>query len=250
MSRSASHATIPPSHFESLAANEQAYFWHRLRVRWAERLIRRAFADPQSLAVVDVGCGTGGFISALHHRLKFRDVRGVDTSSHATTLAGRHGIEVQQIDPADYHLPPGTDLVLLMDVIEHVEDDTALLARTLNDLGPNGRVIISVPAFPQLFSDWDRFLGHFRRYRKADMRRLVGRAGGDVETLSYAFSFLYPAAVMRRSVPASDDQCEFPPVSAWLGGLLYGFGAFELAVSRVIPIPFGTSLFAVVRRAP
>ena len=90
------------------------------------------------------------------------------------------------------------DLVLLMDVLEHVEDDVGLL-KTYADKVPSGaQFLISVPAFQFLWSGHDVFLEHKRRYRLKDMESVVRQAGLKVEKGAYYFAAVFPIAAALR----------------------------------------------------
>jgi hypothetical protein len=90
-------------------------------------------------------------------------------------------------------------LVLLMDVIEHIEDDTGFLTglRARPYLDRETRLLITVPAFQSLFSSHDTFLGHYRRYSTASLRRLIERSGFKVLDIVYFFGSLLPVRVLQ-----------------------------------------------------
>ena len=91
------------------------------------------------------------------------------------------------------------DLVLMLDVLEHVEDDrAALLDAVLNFLAPGGRLLVSVPAGPGLFSRHDELLGHKRRYAPARLGALVDEVGLAVVDQGQLFaSLLVPRAMTK-----------------------------------------------------
>ena len=142
--------------------------------------------------VLDVGSGDGYLVQALHQALRFRDVIAQDihlTDALAAELR-RPGVEfVRELTDPNYR----ADLILLMDVLEHVESPVEFLARLARErLSPGGRVVITVPAFQQLFTDHDRALKHFRRYDRAQLVREVQDAGLAVLDSGYLFASLLP----------------------------------------------------------
>jgi 2-polyprenyl-3-methyl-5-hydroxy-6-metoxy-1,4-benzoquinol methylase len=240
---------VPASHFLRLAEAEATHFWSRSRLNWAEDFIRARFPDPTRLNVVDYGCGTGGFLHILRERLGFRSALGLDVSDDAIAHAHRLRGDYRVLTDGP-PLPAETMLVTLMDVLEHVEDDSGVLARLLRDIAPGGAVLVSVPAHPALYSSWDRDLGHFRRYSKSKLVASVGRAGGRVERITHAFSYLWPAAWMRRFGRSHYQvECAFPRVPPLMNAALMGLNGIERGLSGAIPVPFGTSLFALVGRS-
>jgi SAM-dependent methyltransferase len=128
--------------------------------------------------------------------------------------------------------PPGPfDLVLLLDVVEHLPDDRAFLREIAGDVRPGGRVIASVPAWMALYSSHDRALGHFRRYRPAELRALLEASGLVVERAGGLFhSLLLPRALVKlgeraRGVRSRPAPAEVPSradtgLRSWRGGPL------------------------------
>lgn len=89
-------------------------------------------------------------------------------------------------------VPNGTfDCVLLLDVLEHVEDEEIFLISILEKLNKNGKLLITVPAFQFLFSSHDRFLKHHRRYNKKDIEKLLTKQGIIIEEIFYFYFSLY-----------------------------------------------------------
>ena len=149
------------------------------------------------------------------------------------------------------------DLVLLLDVLEHVEDDEGFLAGAVVPLmAPGGTAVVSVPAHPALFSDHDRMLQHHRRYRPADLRGLLARHLELIDRGSVFASLLAPRAV---SVLAERAGRHHDPtgVGAWTAGpaltaaLTAVLDADATATAglsrRGLPVP-GLSTWAVGRR--
>lgn len=244
-------AEIPAAHYDSLAQHELAYWWHLSRVNWAEKIIRKACPDPTALEVLDFGCGTGGFLHLLKERLGFRSCMGVDASAQAVKRARRLGDHYRLIDPAGFRPPASTDLVLLMDVLEHVEDDEGFLAGLLECLKPGALVLISVPAFPGLYSEWDRGLGHYRRYTKTSMRTLADECAAAIRFSSYVFTYLAPVLLLRRVLmrpTSTEGGCDFPPLSNFLNRLLLAFNRVEMFCGDFLSYPFGASIFCLIER--
>lgn len=144
------------------------------------------------------------------------------------------------------------NLVLLMDVIEHVDDDVALLREYSEKSLPEATMLISVPAFQWLWSAHDVFLGHRRRYTLAHLERSVRNAGLEVVSACYYYGGVFPLAaivrLLRRGTPQgghphSDLRRHSPLVNA----ILYRVCRTELAVMKRNRA-FGLSIFCVARR--
>ena len=110
--------------------------------------------------------------------------------------------------------PSGADLVLLMDVLEHVDDDVGLIRSSMQGAAPGAFAVISVPAFPSLFSAHDRFLEHKRRYRMRTLENVVRAAGLNVVTARYFFAMILPLVatlrLLERAGPAKSSLVPHP----------------------------------------
>lgn len=110
--------------------------------------------------------------------------------------------------------PSDADLVLMMDVLEHVDDDVGLVRASMQGAAPGAFAVISVPAFPSLFSAHDRFLEHKRRYRLRSLEGVVRAAGLKVITARYFFAMILPLVatlrLLEKSVPAKSSLMPHP----------------------------------------
>jgi SAM-dependent methyltransferase len=157
--------------FQLHAEIEQRHWWFVGRRRIMRRLIDAVLAPPAM--VVDVGCGTGANIAALADSYT---CVGIDTSVEAIRLARRRFPQVRFIAgraPEDLGgLIHQANLFLLMDVLEHIDDDVAMFSELLAAAAPGSYFLVTVPADPSLWSAHDESFGHRRRYDRAGLRRL------------------------------------------------------------------------------
>ena len=134
----------------------------------------------------------------------------------------------------------------MLDVLEHVDDPVAVL-RDLHSLAvPGASLIVTVPAFRFLWSEWDRVLGHKTRYTIRQLRADLLAAGWRTSSVRYIFNFMFFPAffrslLLRRSIARS----EFPRVPPLLNEILIAWHDFE---SHVPGIPFGTSILGTALR--
>jgi SAM-dependent methyltransferase len=218
---------------------------------------------PDSGTVLDVGCGTGGNISAFsprHRRI------GVDPSPTAISLARGKSRDVEFIcgaAPTDVVEALGAaDLVLLTDVLEHVEEDRKLLAGLAGGMKEGATLIITVPAEPRLWSPHDTAHGHYRRYTSETLARLWG--GLPLHPLLFAplNRRLYPvvrslrflARILRRSVGSAGTDLSLPPrpLNQLLRKVFSGEGkrlSRALTKGQNPPNGPGVSLIALLRRS-
>ena len=159
--------------------------------------LRRLLGDQPPRSILDVGAGSGTFSRDLLVRTPAREALCVDTgyeSDRDETVSGKPLRFRRECGDVD------ADVLLLMDVLEHVGDDRALLADSVAKVPRGARVVITVPAFRFLWSGHDVFLGHERRYTLRQVETLARSVGLDVRVGAYYFGVVLPIAAARRLV--------------------------------------------------
>lgn len=238
--------------YEEMFRIEDAHWWYVAKQRIVASLIARYAPHPGRLNIADLGCGCG----AMLNRLKAdHDVAGVDPSPLAIRFSARRGLNVLEGSfPDRIPLEPAAfDLALLLDVIEHLEDDVAGLRAAARVVRPGGKLIITVPAYQWLWSDWDTLHHHYRRYNRSTLQQSLVNAGLRIELLSYANTTLFPLAatarllhkLRRTKLETADMKIPPAPVNAVFRGI-YGF---ERHLLGRLPMPFGLSVVAVAQVA-
>ncbi|MBI4227786.1 MAG: class I SAM-dependent methyltransferase [Candidatus Omnitrophica bacterium] len=242
--------------YDELYAQELTHWWHvgkRERIiGLLERFRPAPAAGSNGWRALDIGCGTGGFLAAL---ARLGPAVGMDQAPEALAYCRRRGLpELIQHDLAQCPWPVADgafDAITALDVVEHVDDDAAVVAEIARALRPGGLAVISVPSFRWLWSYWDEQLGHRRRYTKPQLTSLMGRAGLRVVWSSYAECATLPGIAglrwwkqrrLRRGRPVGSDNAPLPP---WLNGMLVRYGRMENWWARRLPLPWGTSVAAV-----
>lgn len=172
-----------------------AHWYYRAKFGLLSRHLERARV-PIDGAIADVGCGLGLFLRMLKRAGRPAEkLTGVDI-----------GFSEARTDPVDHFTihptwPSGMsyDAVLMMDVLEHCPDDTAVLCDATDHLKPGGTLFVTVPAFRALWSAHDVFLKHCRRYNRRELGDLIAREPRlKVESLHYFYGLLFPAAALQR----------------------------------------------------
>ncbi|HXC17167.1 MAG TPA: class I SAM-dependent methyltransferase, partial [Holophagaceae bacterium] len=157
--------SYPLGAHEELHQLEDGHFWFEGRNRLILWAIRRYFPDAARL--LEIGCGTGFVLRGIRDALPSAEVSGSEifTSglSYASHRAG--GAALFQMDARRIPFRNHFDLIGAFDVIEHIEDDEAVLSEMLRALRPGGGVLLTVPQHRWLWSPVDVFAGHARRYR-------------------------------------------------------------------------------------
>ncbi|WP_285274605.1 class I SAM-dependent methyltransferase [Halopseudomonas bauzanensis] len=172
--------------------------------------MQRFLGDINPSSILDVGAGSGFFSRALLDHSDATEAWCVDISypqdhdaqSGSKSIHFRRSVE--QLD---------SDLVLLMDVLEHVEDDVGLLADYVAKVPSGAHFLISVPAFQFLWSDHDVFLEHYRRYRLHEIEDVAQKAGLKVLRGSYYFGAVFPIAATLRLLERGRGATERQPRS-------------------------------------
>lgn len=159
--------------FQLHAEIEGRHWWFVARRRIVRRLVGRVLPPSPETTIVDVGCGTGANVAAFAD--EYRCV-GIDTSDEAIRFARERFPAVRfLVGRAPGDLGPIVSearLLLLMDVLEHVEDDFAMLSELLASLEPGSHLLVTVPADPSLWSEHDESFGHYRRYERGRLVRV------------------------------------------------------------------------------
>jgi len=236
--------------YPQMAALEQQHWWFVARRQIIERRLQQLHL-PANATILEAGCGTGGNLDML---ARHGQVWAMELNAEARVFASRHqgatvaaGALPDQIPFA----PQQFDLIVLLDVLEHLEDDQAALLALRQRLKPGGRLLLTVPAFPLLWSEHDTRHHHYRRYRRPSLRDGLVRAGFRLDKLSYFNFWLFPAVLAARLLQralgraAQDDLALSPP---WLNGLLRGLFGSERYLLDYVSLPVGVSLLAVAQR--
>jgi SAM-dependent methyltransferase len=240
--------------YDELHRVEQTHWWFRARRRIVWSLVER-FVSPepgQRLKICELGCGTGGNLVEIADK---HDLIGVECSPHALEYARQKlGDRVRSgWLPNGIDLPPASfDVVMLTDVLEHIEDDAASARRALQLLRPGGIVVATVPAYQWLYSPRDTHHHHFRRYGKRQFAKLWSSNQAETLLLSHYNTLLFPPAAAVRVASkilrnrTKQGDLKLPP--RVLNNLLARMMGSEANLLGRMPLPFGLSLIGVVRK--
>jgi SAM-dependent methyltransferase len=233
----------------SMLEADEEHWWYRGRRRVLrsalDRLPLGADAD-----ILDAGCGSGRTMQEL---ARYGRVVGVDASETALRTArerGRANVRLGGIEALPFP-DDAFDLITCLDVLEHLPDDRAALAELRRVCRPEGWLVVTVPAYPRLWSAHDVVNHHYRRYRRRELRAAAVHAGWKHERDTHFNALLLaPAAAVRRltrsrSDTQSSDLTRTPPA---LNALLELPLALEARfLRRGGRLPAGLSLLAVLR---
>jgi 2-polyprenyl-3-methyl-5-hydroxy-6-metoxy-1,4-benzoquinol methylase len=239
----------------TVAMHNEYFFNANIDHFWISRrfLVARRLADQEltsAARIAEFGCGNG----VLQRQMELRyghSVDGFDLNDFAlqSNISRSSGVYCYDIHARRPEYREYYDLILLFDVLEHIEDEGGFLESLLFHLRPSGSVLINVPAGQYLYSRYDKAQGHCRRYSAAYLRRVVESSGLRVEACTYWGVPMVPLLLLRRilSYRQSDQEAMqkgFRPPSDTANTLLG-------LLSRCEPVPHGvagTSVMMLARK--
>jgi SAM-dependent methyltransferase len=238
-------------HLRELIELEESYWWHDAKRRLVIELLQAYAPQPPGLIIEG---GIGSSRTLLEFKKLGYEVAGLDLMPEAVAHAHSRGIlnakRHDLLQPWPFERA-SAQAVVLLDVIEHISDPVTALSLAREVLAPNGILILTVPAYPWLYSSWDKILGHYRRYTPQSLCSETTAAGFQAEFRSYWNSFTLPAACAVRTVqrlrPPRGQRAEFPRVGELANRLLRGMAAVERWWLRRASVPAGLSLVGVYR---
>ena len=233
--------------YERMAEIDRDHWWFVGRRRILTGLLERWRPRKDALKILEVGCGTGGNIAMLQ---QFGTVDAIEPDDYARAFAAeRTGVEIKggylpDVPLKDAHY----DLIVLLDVLEHIPDDRGALEALRPKLAPGGRLVLAVPAMPSLWSGHDVAHHHQRRYTKSTLEAVVKAAGFHTLRRTAFNTLLLPAIVGVRWLNKAlgrkgGDEDRIPPAPV-NGFLTWLFGAERHVAVRGL-FPAGVSIALV-----
>jgi len=235
-----------------MAAHEDRHWWFVGRRAVIDRLIR-SMKLPQRARILECGCGTGGNLYLLGTH---GEVVAFEPNEAARDFAKGKGSGVEILFGELPGRPEGLDgdfdLVVALDVLEHIQDDKAAFDSMLDLVRPNGTLLVTVPAIKRLWGQHDYRLHHVRRYDRNELLALVDPARADVLFVGSFNLLLLPIAVVFRVLETilgrslgNQEVMPARPVNRVLAAI---FSAERAIVTRRLPV--GLSIAMIVRRIP
>ena len=244
-----------PAHFSELARLEARNFWFRERNRLIGWALRRYF--PRARRMLEIGCGTGFVVAGLAAAAPALAIEASEAHVDGLALAAQRvpGAQFYQMDARAVPFAEEFDVVAAFDVIEHIEDDTAVLREMRRAARPGGGILLTAPQHPSLWSEFDARAKHVRRYTARELRDKVGAAGFEILRMTSFVSLLLPLLALsrlaRRAPRGGCDALAELRIAGWLNAMLGAVLACERGFIRAgLDFPAGGSLLVVAGRPP
>jgi len=223
------------------------HWWWRVREEILLEKIRNILGDRTNARILDVGCGAGLFFDALE---SFGHVEGIESDATAVGQSGkwRSRIVVGELDDS-YEPASSYELIVMLDVIEHLTDPDRVLRRAARILAPRGHLLVTVPAFNWLWTAHDDLNHHVTRYTARGIRDAFERAGLATVESGYLFqSLVLPKLLVRlkESIRPRPFRVPTTPATA-VNNAVQTWFRMEHAVAGWLP--FGGSVMAIATKA-
>lgn len=238
--------------YEYFNAIEERHWWFRARRQIVLRLIDRYRKQKGTARVLDVGCGTGATLKAL---AAYGTLTGLDKNAKAVEYSKKRVPEAKVIQGSFPGGVPGKqfDIITILDVLEHLDEDQEALGKLAQHLAAEGITIITVPAYAFLWTGHDDMNEHKRRYTLPELKEKALGAGLTIRKISYYNTFLFfpiaAAKIMRRLLNRrTTAHFGAVPPPAFINAPLQAIFSLEKHFLPHMNFPFGISIIAVASK--
>jgi SAM-dependent methyltransferase len=239
---------------------ENEHFWYTSRRKAVTSLLSRftkLTSQGEGTRGVEIGCGTGGMQETLSQFC--HELIGVEPFENAARVARLRNSKFTIVQTEGEKFlaehPESFELIATFDVLEHLEDDMGMLRQMHSALVPGGSLVITVPASKILWSSYDLFDQHWRRYERTDLQQKLEEAGFSVSRISYLFMCLFPVVYLVRkfrdilALKASEQNTDLIKMpSKLVNSLLKGIFNLEIELMKHISLPIGSSLVCIASK--
>lgn len=215
--------------------NPDVHWYYQSKILPLIAYTKKLLKSEVPLTIVDVGSGSGFFAISLEKKFgsRIKKVYLVDINYTAEEIKATSGAKIEKTLRIPDKIENG--LVILMDVLEHLEDDLKMLNEIkANCVGSNNHFFITVPAFYSLWSGHDVYLGHYRRYKINTLNKVLNQAKYSIENTYYLYGSLFPmvwAARKLDNLKKKDATSNMKPFNPLVNKVLLSITSAEMSVS-------------------
>ncbi len=227
------------------------HWWYRAREWCILKVVHELYLN-RPLKILEVGCGPGLLLPKLKQLGK---IEGIEPAESSFEYDEDISAKVHRISfPYESNKLPSEhyDIILLLDTLEHIQDDEIALLEVNRLLKKGGFAVITVPAFMSLWGPHDLVNHHFRRYTLPEITKLISKAKLTKIWGAYFFGWCYiPVWIVRRIRRISrknNPDHDFKIPSSWLNAFLIFISCLDFRIAQKSGLPFGTSLIAAAKK--
>ncbi|MGB1067782.1 MAG: class I SAM-dependent methyltransferase [Gammaproteobacteria bacterium] len=183
--------------YQSMYESSKSHWWFKARKNYIEALMKK-YVEGKANQILEIGIGTGANIDILK---EFGTLQGLDVSDESIRIINEKYPDIKILNKKfpDETIDEKFDLICLFDVLEHIEDDSKAIEKTLQLLKDKGKLIITVPAYQFLWSYHDEIHHHHRRYSKSELSNLLELNNLKINHSGYFNFLLFPLAFIQRA---------------------------------------------------
>lgn len=239
-----------------MAEFEKMFWWHRGKLFLVQNLLKLLHpTNTEKLNILEIGCGSGEITSYLS---KNNNVMGIDIYHDALEYCREKGLtnllegDINQLDISKYY---GTfDIILALDVLEHIQDDVETMHRAYKMLKPGGYFLVNVPAHKFLWSEHDEALHHKRRYHSLEITQKLKDSGFEIVKKSYFVTTAFFPILFIRTwntlfKKSAYPQTSYVPLPNYLNAFATKIMETEAKLLCKFSLPIGTTLTVVAKKA-
>ena len=227
--------------------NPDKHWYYQSKIQPLIAYTRKLLQKVPSLTIIDIGSGSGFFAINLEKEFgdKIKKVCLVDINYTAEEIAATKGKKIEKMLYIPDRIENG--LVILMDVLEHLEDDLGMLVNIKkNSIAGSNHFFITVPAFLSLWSNHDVALGHYRRYKIDTLNKVLNEAKYSINNTYYLYGSLFPMIWTVRKLGSKNkdtSKSDMQSFSPMVNKILYGISSLDMKVASMNKM-FGVTCLA------
>lgn len=232
---------------------ERTYWWHIGKRKYVKNFLTQ-YLEKKNYKIFEIGCGVGEITSVLE---KHGTVYANDLSKVALEYCKNKGIkniihgDINKLDLEKYS--GEFDLVIALDVLEHIQEDTKTIERAHKLLKPNGLFLTNVPAYKFLWSGHDEALRHKRRYTSYEIKKKLENQNFNIVKQSYFVFFVFTIIVVFKFLSNFIGKTAYPKSSYVIlpnriNSLMVKLLELEIKLIKCVNLPFGTTITTIAKK--